>query len=118
VHHLVLTLGQMVHHMGLSNTLLSDQTRFGQSNRLEMSTNDCYHKLLHITQCNYNVLYVCYVCMYVMLFVTGWRSEVNKLTQRLRQLVKEKGIAQKICEDQENELKVYRLLHTYVLHCM
>lgn len=51
---------------------------------------------------------VCILC--VMLFVTGWRSEVNKLTERLRQLEKEKGITQKICEDQENELKVHKLL--------
>ena len=42
----------------------------------------------------------------VTLSVEGWTAEVKKFKQRLMELEKERGITQKVCEDQENELKV------------
>ena len=48
--------------------------------------------------------------LYIMLSVEGWTAEVMKLKERLVQLEKEKGMTEKICEDQENELKV--CMHT------
>ena len=41
-----------------------------------------------------------------MLSVKGWTAEIMQLKERSVQLEKEKGITEKICEDQENELKV------------
>ena len=38
--------------------------------------------------------------------VKGWTAEVKKFKQRLMELEKERGITQKVCEEQENELKV------------
>ena len=41
-----------------------------------------------------------------ILCVAGWTAEVKKLKQRLMQVEKERGITQKLCQDQENELLV------------
>ena len=44
----------------------------------------------------------------------GWTAEVKKFKQRLIEMEKERGITQKVCENQENELKVC----TCVCHCV
>lgn len=45
-----------------------------------------------------------------ILSVTGWTVEVKMLKQKSMQLEKERGMTQKLCQDQENELLV-NLLH-------
>ena len=41
-----------------------------------------------------------------ILSVIGWTVEVKKLKQKLMQLEEERGMTQKLCQDQENELLV------------
>ena len=52
-----------------------------------------------------------------ILSVTGWTVEVKMLKQKLMQLEKERGMTQKLCQDQENELLVTLLHYRSCLLC-